>query len=153
LNYYKDDAGNSTVGTSSDIAYRYKGFYDPFGAPGYQKYLYDLILDTQGYINFATVTINDLHATLTSGFDIRKLDGSVFTNVTYSTPTGYRYGNGTLYGQGSANNIGHVNYSARSSILPAGDALQVEIEHTTGNAFAVNSIRPQVKVQKNQPYV
>ena len=150
INYYKDDVG---VSISNDIAFHYKSFFHPFGAPGYQKYLYDLILDTQGYINFATVTVNDLHATLTNGLDIRKLNGDAFTNITYSTPTGYRYGNGTLYGQASANNLGHVNYSARSSTMVAGDALQVEVEETTGNAFGINSIRAQVQVQKIQPYV
>ena len=148
LNYYKDDVG---VSTSSDIAFRYKSFFHPLGAPGYQKYLYDLILDTQGYINLATVTVNDLHATVTSGYSILKLDGSAFSNITYGN--GYRYGNGTLYGQASANNLGHVNYSARSPVMPAGDALQVDIEETAGNNFAVNSIRAQAKVQKIQPYV
>lgn len=148
VNYYKDDIG---VATSSDIALHYKSFYHPFGAPGYQKYLYDLLIDSQGYINYATVTVNDLHATLTSGFDILELDGSAFTNITYGS--GIRYGNGTRYGSASANNLGHVNYSARSSTMPAGDALQVEIEQTTGNHYAVNSVRPQVKIQKIQPYV
>ena len=97
------------------------------------------------------MTVNDLHATVTSGFDILKLDGSAFTNSTYGS--GIRYGNGTRYGSASANNLGHVNYSARSSTMPAGDALQVEIEQTTGNHYAVNSVRPQVKIQKIQPYV
>lgn len=137
---------------SNNIPFHYKSFFHPFGAPGYQKYLYDLLIDTQGYINFATVTVNDLHATLTSGYDIRTLAGAAFTNVTYSTPTGYRYGNGTRYGQASANNLGHVQYSARSSVIAAGDALQIEVEETAGNHFAINSIRPQVKIQKIQPY-
>ena len=157
LGYYKDDVGPdlSPLGaaTSNDIAMHYKSFFHPFGAPGYQKYLYDLLIDSSGYINFATVTVNDLHATLTSGYDIRQLNGSVFTNITYSTPTGYRYGNGTRYGQASANNLGHVNYSARSPVMPAGDALQVEIEETAGNGYNINSIRAQAKVQKIQPYV
>ena len=156
LGYYKDDVGPdlSPLGaaTSNDIALHYKSFFHPFGAPGYQKYLYDLLIDSSGYINFATVTVNDLHATLTSGYDIRQLNGSAFTNITYSTPTGYRYGNGTRYGQASANNLGHVNYSARSPIMPAGDALQVEIEETAGNGYNINSIRAQAQIQKIQPY-
>lgn len=147
LNYSRDDVG---IATSSDIVYHYKGFYHPYGAPGYQKYLYDLIMDTQGYINFATVTLNDLHATLTDGFSILQLDGSAFTNVTYGS--GVRYGNGTKYGPAAANNIGHVNFSARSSMIPAGDAIQVEVQKSIGGHFAINSIRPQVKIQKVPPH-
>lgn len=149
LGYYKDDSG---ISTSSDIAMEYASFFHPFGAPGYQKNLYDLMIDSNGYINFATVTVSDLHATLTSGYDIRQLNGSVFTNITYSTPTGYRYGNGTRYGQASANNLGHVNFTARSDVMAAGDALQVQVQHAMGNGYNINSIRAQVKIDKIQPY-
>lgn len=154
LNYFKDDVGPDTSAvspaTSSDIAFDYMSFFHPFGAPGYQKYMYDLLVDSQGYINFATVTVNDLHATLTDSLDIRQLDGSVFTNITYGS--GVRYGNGTRYGQAGANNLGHVQFSARSSIVAAGDALQVRVQKTSGNHFAINSLRAQVKIDKIQPY-
>ena len=146
LNYDKDDVGPATT---TAINYHYKGNYFDYGAPGYLKYLYDLLIDTQGFINMATVTVNDLHATLTSGLSIMKMNGGAFTNITYGT--GFRYGNGTLYGQASANNLGHVNYAARSGVVPAGDALQIEVQKSSGNYFAINRILPQVRIQKNQP--
>lgn len=151
-NYFKDDVGpDLTPGVSNDIAFHYKSFYHDFGAPGYDKYLYDLLIDSQGYINFATVTVNDLHATLTSGLSILKLNGDAFTNITYGS--GVRYGNGTLYGQASANNWGHVNYVARTGVAPAGDALQVDVQETAGNNYAISTIRAQAKIQKVQPIV
>lgn len=152
LNYSYDDVGPGSVisaGTTNAIYFHYKGHYEDNGNPGYLKWWYDLLMDTQGYINLATVTVNDLHATVTSGLTILKLNGNPFTNVTYGT--GFRYGNGTLYGQASANNLGHVNYSARSGFIPSGDALQVEVEHAMGGHFGVNRVMPQVKISKTQP--
>ena len=145
-NYSLDDVG---VSTSSAIDYWFKGHYWTGGMPGYVKALYNTLIDSQGYINLATVTVNDLHATVTNGFTILQLNGSAFSNVTYGN--GFRYGTGTLYGQNSANNLGHVNYSSRAAFMPSGDALQYEIRHAMGQHFGVNRILPQAKVEKRQP--
>ena len=146
LNYSFDDVGASD---SNAIDYWFKGHYWTGGAPGYVKALYNTLIDSQGYINLATVTVNDIHATVTNGFTILQLNGSAFSNVTYGN--GFRYGTGTLYGQNSANNLGHVNYSSRATVMPSGDALQYEIRHAMGQHFGVNRILPQAKVEKRQP--
>ena len=145
VNYYRDDVG---VSTSSEIYYRWESFYNPMGAPGYQKHLYDLWLDVEGYINLATVSVSDIHATLTDGFSILRSDGSAFSNITYGN--GFRYGNGTLYGQGAQNNLGHVNFTSRGTVVPYGDALKISVHCQQGH-FAVNRVLPHAKIQRVLP--
>mgnify|MGYP001596473566 FL=1 len=141
-NIWTDDVGTATNDVQTDWA----SFYHDDGMPSWEKLISKLRLDTSGYINNATVAINDLHAgSLASGLTIRQNSGAVFTNSSYAN--GLLYGTGHRYGEASANNVGIVDFGIQGTGAVTGDAIQVRITHTTGD-FRINRTMPHVKVRK-----
>ena len=112
--------------SSNEYLYDEQTFFNTAGAPGWQKQLSKLLLDCRGYIQFASVTVSDLHATLTSPLTILQLNGASFTGEYYGN--GLNYGTGVFYGARNANNLGQVDFTERSLVQPIGDALSVRIQ-------------------------
>lgn len=151
---YQEDVADvytdATGLTAASTTFHYKSFYHNFGMPSYEKYLPTVRFDCTGHIANATVGLNDLHGTLATGMSILQNDGSAFVNQTYGN--GFRYGDGLVYGAASGNNVGNVyveSQIANAMNRAIGDAIRVDVEHTTG-PFQINSIIPQAQVRRIQ---
>ena len=141
---YKDANGLLTA----DVELDYRTFYHTFGAPTYEKWIPEVRFDAIGRLQNATVTLKDLHGSLVGGLMIYKNDGSAFVTQTYGG--GYKYGDGNRYGSAIGQVIGHTVVESQATSSMLGDAIQIQVAHTTGK-FVLNSIIPQVKVNRTQP--
>ena len=141
---YKDVSGL----LSADVATDYRTFYHSFTAPTYEKWMPEVRFDCSGRIQNATVTLKDLHGTSVDNLAIYKNDGSAFVTQTYGS--GYKYGDGNRYGSVSGQFVGHTVVESQATSSMLGDAIQVQVSHTTG-AFLINNIIPQVKINRDQP--
>jgi len=133
--------------SSNEIYGDYQTFFNTAGAPGYQKLMGRVEIDAGGYLHVASVSVHDLHATLTSPFTILSKGGNAFTLVTYGN--GHRYGTGVVYGSTAQNRLGHVDFMERSTTVPVGDALQVQIQ--TMRRFVLRRLLGVMKVQRTLP--
>lgn len=147
--YRLNESGTYTdaVGTANNnVIYSYRTFYHPFKFPSMQKYIPLVRVDAAGRIENAGMTISDLHSASLSGLRITNDDGTVFSFMDYSGT--YLY-DGTNKYAGGSNNIGVVDIPAQTGNVILGDALSIEVTHTTGN-FVLNSLLPQVQVRRTQ---
>ena len=126
LNPYEVYTEAIATTSSNEYIYDWKSFYNHAGQPTMRKYLPRVLLDAGGFIQYATVSVTDLHGTLTSGFAPLTLAGLSFDSITYGNSI--RYGNGIRYGQNSVNQLGEVAFDERSDIVPTGDALQIRVQ-------------------------
>lgn len=138
------------IATTSNNEYLYdeQTFYNTVGAPGWQKRLSKLLIDCRGYIQYASVTVSDLHATLTSPLTILQLNGAAFTGEYYGN--GLNYGTGIFYGSRNANNLGQIDFNERSTVAPIGDALQVRIQASV-KEFTRHRLTSHMKINKQTP--
>ena len=138
------------IATTSNNEYLYdeQTFFNAVGAPGYQKQLSKLLIDSRGYIQYASVTVSDLHATLTNALTILQLNGTAFTGQYYGN--GLNYGNGVFYGARNANNLGWIDFNERSTVQPIGDALSVRIRAPI-KEFIRHRMTSHMKINKQIP--
>lgn len=138
------------IATTSNNEYLFdeQTFFNTAGVPGWQKQMSKLLIDCRGYIQYASVTVSDLHATLTSPLTILQLNGGAFSGEYYGN--GINYGTGHFYGARNANNLGQVDFLERSLIQPIGDALQVRIQAPV-KEFTTARILSHMKINKVTP--
>ena len=148
LNPYEVYTEAVATTSSNEYTMNYKTFYNTAQKPTYRKYLPRVILDAGGYIQYATVTVTDLHGTLTSGFAPMAINGLPFTSITYGNSV--RYGNGIRYGQNSVNQLGEVAFDERSDIVPTGDALQVQVQAGI-KKFILRRLNGRMSVERFEP--
>jgi hypothetical protein len=141
---YKDAMGSLPVSVASD----YRSFYHDLGAETFEKWIPEVRFDCSGQIENASVSLKDLHGNLVSGLTIVRNDGTAFTTNLYGN--GVQYGNGYLYGSVSGQFIGHTPVESQSTSSILGDAIQVQVQHSSG-AFTINSITPQAQIRRQVP--
>ena len=134
--------------SSNEYVGDYKSFYHTAGAPTYRKYLPKVLLDAGGYIRYASITVTDLHATLTDAFNPFQLNGTAFNSYTYGN--GWRYGNGLRYGQDTVNILGEVAFDERSATVPIGDALQIRVQAPI-KKFVLRRLNGRMQITRNEP--
>lgn len=148
LNPYEVYMEEIATTTANEYVGDYKTFYNNAAAPTFRKYLPRVILDAGGYIQYATVSVTDLHGTLTSGFAPMNIQGLAFDSITYGNS--YRYGNGIRYGQNSINQLGEVAFDERSDIVPTGDALQIRVQAGI-KKFILRRLNGRMSVERFEP--
>lgn len=131
--------------SSNEYLYDEQTFFQAAGAPGWQKQLSKLLIDCSGYVQFASVTVSDLHATLTSPLTILQLNGATFMGEYYGN--GLNYGTGVFYGARSANNLGQIDFNERSIVQPTGDALSIRIQAPV-REFTARRLMSHLKINK-----